>query len=269
MAESNRFNYIIKLNRLIAGALAVSLLAGCSSSSDSQSTDEQSSLSSESIDLTLTPSTTSVVTSDLMSVTASGGTPPYTYSVANSLAGTIDPVTGVFRAGSSPVSVVQLVVTDQSTPQQTAVTNISIVSATGSSSQGLGALTVIHRFYSSSVGDHWYATTMAKPANYSYEMPAFQVYAGAPSNSSYIPLYACVYQSVHHFLSNDSLCEGQLTEALFGYLVKYTGACPSGTQPLYRFFNARSNDHLATLNDKEAINAKFKLESILGCAVAP
>jgi len=54
--------------------------------------------------ITITPDSATVATGSSLQFTAGGGTPPYTWSLSNPAAGTIDPVTGLFTAGDEPAT---------------------------------------------------------------------------------------------------------------------------------------------------------------------
>jgi hypothetical protein len=90
------------------------------------------------------------------------------------------------------------------------------------------------------------------------EGPVFELYNNGGRNRK--PIYACLAGDSDHFLSLQSDCEGHRNEGQLGFI----GSEGSGGRPLYRCFNGKLGDHIATVDQNECAAAKYAVESTLG-----
>lgn len=211
---------------------------------------------------------TTVLTSSSTTVYATGGVPPYNYYLATSGAGTINSQTGLFTAGSTAISSVDIYVTDSASPPQTDHIYISIVNSSTDLGNDTGSTRTIYSLYNSSVFDHLSTSNPSEGTNlgFVYEKALFQVYT-SQLNSDMIPLYRCLQGGLRHFLSTNYSCEGQQNEKLLGYIYPYQTA---DTIALYRFYNSTTGDHYQTTNYSEGSSAKgFTYEFPLGYVLPP
>jgi hypothetical protein len=94
----------------------------------------------------------------------------------------------------------------------------------------------------------------------SNEGAMFEVYRDGGRNRKAI--YRCATSGGDRFLSHDSGCEGHSSEGQLGYLPQN----PDGrdNQAVYRCFNGKLRDHIATKDQNECAAAGYKVELTLG-----
>lgn len=195
--------------------------------------------------------------SDAVQLMASGGTPPYQYSL-NSGYGTIDS-NGTYTSGGSTGSVIALV---KDAAGATALFSFTVqADSSGTISYTLNP---VYRGYKSSNGVHIFTTNYYEISSggYNYEGVPFNVF---PSAVSPIPVYRCyVAATGDQYLSNYPDCGGNYYVGFLGYLEKY--ATSQVGWPVYRCVQTGGNHmHIATLNQSEcATNGYNEVEGILG-----
>ena len=88
----------------------------------------------------------------------------------------------------------------------------------------------------------------------------FELYRDGGRNRR--PLFACATSRGDNFLSLESNCEGQNVIAQLGYIAQ----SPEGpdTQPVYRCFNGKLADHIATKDQNECAASRYAVELTLG-----
>jgi hypothetical protein len=88
----------------------------------------------------------------------------------------------------------------------------------------------------------------------------FELYRDGGRNRK--ALYACSTARGDNFLSLQSNCEGHSVLAQLGYIAQ----SPEGqdTQPVYRCFNGKLGDHIATKDQNECAASRYSVELTLG-----
>lgn len=124
-------------------------------------------------------------------------------------------------------------------------------------------VTNVHRFYHTYEGDHFLSTNQHEgyAAGYHGEGVAFQLYTATGPGRG--PLFRCKQRnSIDHFLSTDSNCEGHVYEGLLGYME--INRTSSMTKQLFRCVSQGGRDHLSTTNPDECRRASYRVEAAQG-----
>ncbi len=120
----------------------------------------------------------------------------------------------------------------------------------------------IYRFRETQTGEHFYTASLYEVSGPLWvdEGVGFTLFSS--QGTGMIPLYRCFTGSMH-FVSTDPACEKYRTEGTYGYAYEYTTQL-TNLSPLYRFYLAKTGDHLTTENSSEGYDNGYVLESILG-----
>lgn len=205
------------------------------------------------LSLSAAPSTIYVQGSSYL--TASGGTPPYTYSVTSGTG----VLTGTRFLAPYAAETDTVTVSDATGAVATATITVYDPNATTAISTA-----PVYRLYQSASGQHFYSLdpNEATGAGYVLEMQAFKVMTSAPSSRASWTLVRCIMSNGNHFVSNISTCEGIGTvEGPYGYIYSNFEL---NSVPLYRFYKAANGDRLTTTNLSEGYVAGYGYEGILG-----
>ena len=75
-------------------------------------------------------------------------------------------------------------------------------------------------------------------------------------------IYRCSTEGGDHFLSQDSRCEGHRGYGQLGYMAEQADG--EAGRPVYRCFNGKIGDHIATPDQNECAAARYSVEQTLG-----
>lgn len=106
-------------------------------------------------------------------------------------------------------------------------------------------------------GDRFYGTNPNEGIVYGYRNEGAFFKVAQMNTPGGIPLYRCS-AGPHHFLLNDSGCNGYTQEGLLGYA---QGSAVQGLRPLYLFYQKENNIHLATTDFLEGLIGGYQLEN--------
>ena len=109
-------------------------------------------------------------------------------------------------------------------------------------------------------GQHFFSSLLREGlmAKFKFESTGFTTFTDAANGRT--ALYRCRTGTSQWFASTEAGCEGQTTEATFGYVAR---AAAPGLVPLYRTRSVSTGDHLATLNPNEGA-PDYQVEQTLG-----
>lgn len=111
-------------------------------------------------------------------------------------------------------------------------------------------------------GDHLYTRDANEAPEWTYEGVPFLVFEAPHENTQ--PIFRCL-AGTQHFVSNDTNCEGFISEGALGWLSTTPGA---DRFELVRCRNATGSDHLASTAE-ECNAAGYVIEGTLGFALRP
>lgn len=138
----------------------------------------------------------------------------------------------------------------------------------GSAISGKAPATVaIHRAYNPALRDHVQGTLPREGERdgWIYEGARFSLFASSTGSDRL--LYRCLQRPTSfHFLTTDPGCEGYYAEGPLGYV---STTRRDGLVPLYRCWNAYTNDHVSTTDLRECTGPGWLQEEPLQGYVLP
>ena len=191
-----------------------------------------------------------------LSLNASGGSSPYSYSLYSG----VGSVTGATYTASD-VGTAWIRVTDSAgTMGYFALTVNSYSGSTTTTTtvtSSSGSPIPIYRFYSTYYGRHFFTSNYAEGVSmgYTYEGIPFYVVSAAGTSASRA-LYRCYISSsnLHYPSASSEICGSTSYESTYGYI--YTDQV-SGSVPLYGYYHTTTGDFLVTTNSAEGANAGY------------
>jgi len=127
-------------------------------------------------------------------------------------------------------------------------------------------LATVYQLYSETTGDYLLTLNPSEitDGTYQFEGVAFTLLT-TPADNSMFPLYRCSSQGgLYHFVSTDANCEGETTQAQYGYAYSNRGANHTGATALYRFHNPEEPSIHITTTISVGAAANWILESFQG-----
>ncbi len=123
----------------------------------------------------------------------------------------------------------------------------------------------VYRFFHSLYG-HFISLsyTEGTQAGYQFEFMPFKIFDASVTDPKAVFIYRCfIKDNLHHFVSLDPQCEGQMQEGHFGKLYSVKA---KNLVPVYRLYNKQTRDHLVTVIFDETKNTDYQVEGVLGYA---
>lgn len=198
--------------------------------------------------LTLNYSPASIHIGDTVTLSASGGTAPYTYSLLSG-AGSVSGNLYFAASGGANIAV-----RDANGTQS--IFYISVDTSLVLSTQ------VIYRLQYGSGKFHLFSTSSSEGVSGGWvlEGGAFRVLSAATIGTA--TLTRCYISTTGvHFLTNTGYCNGYTTEYNLGYVYSYAA---TNTLELYSCFNNTTGDFISTTNYSECVSNGYSYSSSLG-----